>query len=142
MKKVLIINANYYNQISKNLVSSASKILKSHKFKIKIIDVPGVFEIPYTLRKNINKFDGYLALGCVIKGETPHFDFICRSTFDSILNISIKHSKPISNGIITAFNMAQAKKRSSIVIRSSKSNKGVEAAKALITIIKNEPKNL
>ena len=141
MKKILIVNANYYRNISANLVLSAKKKLNSQKIKTKIIDVHGVVEIPTIIRKYINKFDAFLALGCVIKGETPHFDLICRSTFDSILNISTKYNKPIGNGIITAFNLTQAKKRSSINKNSSKPNKGVEAALAVITVLKNEPKN-
>ena len=87
MKKILIINANYYKDISKNLVLSAKKKLYNAKIKISIINVPGIYEIPYSIRKNINKFDGFVALGCVIKGETPHFNLICNSTFAAILNL-------------------------------------------------------
>ena len=80
--------------------------------KLNIINVPGVYEIPIAIRKNIKKFDGFIALGCVIKGQTPHFDLICSSTFNSILNLSINFNKPIGNGIITAYNMKQALQRS------------------------------
>ena len=73
MKKILIINSNYYKDISTNLVSNAKNILKTAKFKVYIVEVPGVHEIPVTIKKNIKKFDGFIALGCVIKGQTPHF---------------------------------------------------------------------
>ena len=139
MKKILIINANYYKDISKNLVLSAKKKLYNAKIKISILNVSGIYEIPYSIRKNIKKFDGFVALGCVIKGETPHFNLICNSTFAAILNLSIKFNKPITNGIITALNFNQAKNRSKLS-KSKKPNKGSEAANAIISILKNGPK--
>tara|TARA_B110000438_G_C15582842_1_gene550377 strand:+ start:199 stop:627 length:429 start_codon:yes stop_codon:yes gene_type:complete len=139
MKKILIVNANYYKDISKNLIFAAKKKLKSEKLKIYLINVPGVLEIPITIRKFIKKFDGFLALGCVIKGETPHFDLINNVTFNAIMNLSIKFTKPIGNGIITTFNSKQAKRRSMISKKLSKPNKGYEAANAVISVLKNEP---
>ena len=139
MKKILILNSNYYKDISKNLVLSAKKKLIQNKFLVHILDVPGVYEIPVAIKKNIKKYDGFIALGCVIKGETPHFDFICSSVFNSILNISTNYSKPIGNGIITALNISQAKNRSTLNSKN-KPNKGSEAANAVIMILKNEPK--
>ena len=141
MKQILIVNANYYNKISKNLVSSSKKILTRKKMRVKIFNVTGIFEIPVAIKKNIKKFDAFVALGCVIKGKTPHFDFICKSTFDAILNLSILYNKPIGNGIITALNIKQAKERSGIA-RSNKTNKGLEAAKAVLSILNNGPKKI
>ena len=141
MKKILIINSNYYKNISKNLVLGAKKKLYKTNFKLSIVDVPGIYEIPITIRKNIKKFDGFIALGCVIKGQTPHFDLICLSTFNAILNISIQFNRPISNGIITAYNLKQAVSRSSLSI-SKKPNKGSEAASAMISILKNGNKQI
>ena len=141
MKKILILNSNYYKNISKNLVLNAKKKLIQNKFLVHILDVPGVYEIPVAIKKNIKKYHGFVALGCVIKGETPHFDFICSSVFNSILSISINYSKPIGNGIITALNINQAKIRSSIN-NKNKQNKGSEAANAVIMILKNEPKKI
>ena len=140
MKKILIINANYYKNISKNLVLSSKKKL-NNKFKINMINVPGIYEIPIAIRKNIKRFDGFIALGCVIKGQTPHFDLICHSTFNAILNLSITFNKPIGNGIITAYNMKQALERSKNSI-SKKPNKGSEAASAVISILQNGPKKI
>ena len=141
MKKILILNSNYYKNISKNLVLSAKKKLIQHKYLVHILDVPGVYEIPVAIKKNLKEYDGFVALGCVIKGETPHFDFICTSVFNSILSISTNYSKPIGNGIITALNINQAKNRSSIN-NKNKPNKGSEAANAVIMILKNEPKKI
>ncbi len=142
MKKVLIVNANYYKEISKNLIISAKKVFRKKKVKIFLIDTPGVFEVPFVLQKNIKKFDAFIALGCVIKGETPHFDLICNTTFDRIMNISVSNKKPIGNGIITALNMSQAKKRSSLSMQNLKPNKGKEAAEAVISLFENEPKKI
>ena len=141
MKKVLIINANYYKDICKRLSLSAQKILTKNKIQHKTIDIPGVYEIPFTLKKFVKKYDAFIVLGCVIKGETPHFDLISRSAFDAIIRISVDHNKPITNGIITCFNMRQAIQRSSISQNSKKNNKGKEAADALVALLKNEPKN-
>ena len=141
MKKILIINSNYYKEISNNLVLNAKKKLFSAEFKISILNVPGAFEIPISIRKNINKFDGFVALGCIIKGQTPHFDLLCSSLFNSILSLSTRYNKPIGNGLITAFNLNQAKQRSKKT-NSNKPNKGSEAANAVISILKNGPKKI
>ena len=124
-KKILIISANYYRDIARGLIDSALKnIPKSNK--IFIINVPGAFEIPITISKNIKKYDAFLALGCVIKGKTPHFDFISQAITNAIMNLSIINKKPIGNGVITCLNMSQAKARK---------KKGAEAAKAVISIL-------
>ena len=131
-KNICIVVANYYPEISKALIIGSSKILKSKGIKkYKLIKVPGIFEIPYAIKKNINRFDAFIALGCVIKGETPHFDFISRASISAIMNLSITFNKPIGNGIITCFNKKQALARSSV-----NNNKGKESAKAIISLLK------
>ena len=124
-KKVLIIQANYYKDISTALLKSARNELKNFA-KISIISVPGVFEIPVVISKNLKKYDGFVALGCVIKGQTPHFDFISKSTTDAIMNISVDSKKPVGNGIITCLNKNQA---------IARGKKGREAANAVKTIL-------
>ena len=141
MKKILIVNSNYYKEISNNLVVSAKNNLKAEKFKVFIVEVPGVHEIPVTIRKNIKKFDAFVALGCVIRGQTPHFDLICSSTFNAIMKLSVDFGKPIGNGIITSINLFQAQERSK-KSKNNKPNKGSEAAKAVISILNNEPKKI
>ena len=123
--KVLIIQANYYKDISTALLKSAKNELKNFA-KINIIYVPGVFEIPVIISKNLKKYDGFVALGCVIKGQTPHFDFISSATTNAIMQLSVNNKKPIGNGVITCLNMRQAKARK---------NKGMEAAKAVVSIL-------
>ena len=123
--KVLIIQANYYKDISTALLKSAKNELKNFA-KINVISVPGVFEIPVVISKNLKKYDGFVALGCVIKGQTPHFDFISKSTTDAIMNISVESKKPVGNGIITCLNKNQA---------TARGKKGREAANAVKTIL-------
>ena len=124
-KRYLIVIANYYKDISNGLLKSAQDTLPKSN-TINIIKVPGVFEIPVTISKNIKKYDGFLALGCVIKGRTPHFDFISKASTEDIMNISIENKKPIGNGIITCLNMQQAVARK---------KKGREAALAVISVL-------
>ncbi|MDC6482752.1 6,7-dimethyl-8-ribityllumazine synthase [Candidatus Pelagibacter sp.] len=124
-KKYLIIIANYYEDITEGLLDSALKLIPKSNF-IKIIKVPGVFEIPVTISKNIKKYDAFLALGCVIKGETPHFDFISQASTNAIMDLSINNKKPIGNGIITCLNMRQA---------NARKKKGAEAAQAVISVL-------
>ena len=124
MKKILIVLADYYEDISSLLLKSAKSNLDN--FSLKIIRVPGVFEIPITISKNIKKYDAFIALSCVIKGETPHFDFISSASTQAIMNLSVDNKKPVGNGIITCLNMKQAKARG---------KKGKDAAKAVISVL-------
>ena len=126
-KKVLIVSATYYDDFSKQLEMWATKHLDNQRIKNTIIQVPGVFEIPVVISKYIKKYDGFIALGCVIKGETPHFDFISQAATNAIMKLSIDNKKPIGNGIITCLNKEQADKRSM--------KKGGEAAKAVISVL-------
>jgi 6,7-dimethyl-8-ribityllumazine synthase len=124
-KKYLIVVADYYKDISKGLLKSAMDLLPKTSL-IKVINVPGVFEIPVTISKNIKRHDGFLALGCVIKGQTPHFDFISKASTNAIMKLAVESKKPIGNGIITCLNMKQAKVRK---------KKGREAAEAVVSIL-------
>ena len=124
-KKILIVIADYYKDISFGLIKNAQNYLPKN-LNVKIIKVPGVFEIPVTISKNLKKYDGFIALGCVIKGETPHFDFISQASTEAIMSLSINSKKPIGNGILTCLNMKQA---------ISRRKKGAEAAKAVISVL-------
>ena len=127
--KILIVTARYYEDFSKSLELYAVSTLEVKKIKYKIVPVPGVFEIPVVIAKNVKKYDGFIALGCVIKGETPHFDFISQAITNAIINLSIDYKKPIGNGIITSLNKLQAANRSK--------KKGGEAANAVIKVLDN-----
>ena len=124
-KKYLIVIADYYKDISNDLLKNSLKYIPKSSV-VKILKVPGVFEIPVTISKIIKKYDAFIALGCVIKGETPHFEFISNASTNAIMNLSIINKKPIGNGIITCLNMNQAKEIK---------KKGAEAAKAIISVL-------
>ena len=153
--KVCIVLAHYYTDIAADLEKGAKLVLDkykkfenpvwknvyndrvfnmlkegSHELEYKQRFVPGVFEIPSMIAINIKDFDAFIALGCVIKGETPHFDFISKAAINGIMNLSINHKKPIMNGIITCLNKEQAKERAD----PKKKDKGGEAARALIRL--------
>ena len=128
-KKILIVYASYYKDIADKLLDNAlNHLQKTYNLNainqdVVFIEVPGVFEIPVTIATRIKDYDGFIALGCVIKGQTPHFDFISKATTDAIMRLSVDYKKPIGNGIITCLNKKQA------IVRSKK--KGQEAANAV-----------
>ena len=124
-KKILIVVASYYENIARSLLNSAKNKIKN-KCTIKVINVPGAFEIPVTISKNLNKFNGFIALGCVIKGQTPHFDFISKATTDALMTLTITSKKPVGNGVITCLNKKQAIERG---------KKGSEAAEAVLSVL-------
>ena len=133
--KVLIIISKYYKDISENLLKSAVAFLKENSILFDVIEVPGALEIPQVLNyqvdisKNIRlAYEGYIALGCVIKGETYHFEIVSNETNRGLMNVALKNSFPLGNGVITAYNYDQALKRSL--------DKGKAAAQACYELIK------
>ncbi len=132
--KICIIVSEYYKEISNNLLKGSIIELKKNGYKnIKVKFVSGVFEIPNIIAKNIKKFDAFIALGCVIKGQTDHYFFISQSVTTALINLSVKSKKPIGFGILTVNNYKQAKERALI----TKKNKGKEVALGVISILKN-----
>ena len=133
-KKGLIVVSNYYEDISENLVNGCEAILKKNNCQFDVKTVSGSLEIPTLISINIKKkkYNFFIALGCIIKGKTPHFDFISNAITRSLLDLSIINNKPVTNGIITALNYTQAKERSSKI-----RNKGKEAALAAISLLNN-----
>ena len=122
-KRILIVISSYYESISEGLLNSAKEILQE---PFDLISVPGVFEIPVIIAKNIQNYDGFIALGCVIKGETPHYNFISKAAIDGIMKLSVENKKPIGNGIITCLSQKQA---------DARKKKGREAAIALLSVL-------
>ena len=114
MEKILIVVADYYIKISDNLIKSAVKVCKKERmgFDCEIVRVPGCFEIPYSINKYINDYDGFIALGCIIRGETYHFELIANECTRKIMDLSCDSNKPIGFGIITCENIEQAENRS------------------------------
>ena len=122
--KICIVKSKY-NKTSE-LLNNATKELINRKISFKILEVPGAFEIPVVIARNINKYDGFVAIGSIIKGETPNFDFISIAITNGLIQLSILHKKPIGNAIITCLNEKQAKLRA---------NKGYEAAIAVSEVL-------
>jgi|TARA_B110000495_G_C22528991_1_gene321878 6,7-dimethyl-8-ribityllumazine synthase len=122
--KICIVRSQY-NDTSK-LLQSAIDELKKRNFLFKLLEVPGAFEIPVVIARNINKYDGFIAIGSIIKGETPNFNFISSAITNGLIQISVLYKKPIGNAIITCLNKRQAKAR--IV-------KGFEAVVAVCDIL-------
>ena len=137
-KKILsvsIVVADYYKEITDSLTNAAVEHLQNNNIDYEIFKVPGVYEIPQFINWKLSKkkFNLFLALGCVIKGDTYHFEVISDAVGQSLLDISSANSKTIiSNGIINAYSESQAKKRSKA---DSKKNKGYEAASAMVRMI-------
>ena len=127
-KKICIVHSIYNEKITKKMFERAVKLLKSKGVtSIKILKVPGSFEIPQVLSRVINKYDGFIVIGCIIKGKTKNFDLICSAITNGIMDLSIKNKKPIGNGLITSFNEKQALQRL---------NNGKEAAEAVLDVLK------
>ena len=131
--KVAIIVSNFYPKISEYLINGALLKLKKNKINnFKIIKIPGTFEIPVVVSKLLNKFDAFVVLGCVIKGKTPHFHYLCSSVINALTNLSVRSKKPIGNGILTCLNQKQA------ILRANpkKKDKGGEAVNAIVKVLK------
>jgi len=101
--KILIVSANYYKEISKNLELGAINTLKENGYEYEVINAPGCFEIPYLIKKNIDKFNGFISLGCIIKGDTYHFEVIANETARKIMDLSVDFKVPIGFGILTCY---------------------------------------
>ncbi len=131
IKKVLIVSSNYYESISNNLLLGSTNTLKENKIQFDVLNAPGCFEIPFLIKKNINKYNGFISLGCIIKGDTYHFEVIANETSRKIMDLSVEFLKPIGFGILTCYDLNQAELRSNI----NKKNKGREAALACINLL-------
>ena len=133
--KICIVVSNYYKEISNNLLNGSINELKKNGYKnFNIKFVSGAFEIPNIISRNINKYNAFIALGCVIKGQTDHYYFISQAVTSGLMNLSIQSKKPIGFGVLTCNTLKQARDRAS----RSKKNKGKEVAKGIISILKNK----
>tara|TARA_B110000967_G_C18405600_1_gene326671 strand:- start:121 stop:513 length:393 start_codon:yes stop_codon:yes gene_type:complete len=122
--KICIVRSQYND--TSQLLKSAISELKKRNFFFKVLEVPGAFEIPFVIAKNVKKYDGFIAIGSIIKGQTPNFDFISSAITNGLIQISILYKKPIGNAVLTCSNESQAKARAS---------KGFEAATAVCHLL-------
>ncbi len=130
-KKILLISSKFYPEISNNLIEGATKFLKSQRIKYEILNVPGSMEIPLFLNKKKKDFIGYIILGCIIKGETDHYEVVKNITLSKIYDFSYENNFPVSNALLTVENYSQALERS----RVDKKNLGENAAKVCLELI-------
>jgi len=132
--KICIVMSTYNHDVTNEVRLSAKKELNKFGIKkVKDIEVPGAFEIPVTIARLSKKYDGFIAVGCIIKGETTNFDLISNAITNGIMQISVNEKKPIGNAILTCLNKNQAKDRF---------DRGAEAAKAIIAVLKNGSKKI
>jgi 6,7-dimethyl-8-ribityllumazine synthase len=132
MTRVLIVLAPYYRHIADDLVAGATDVLAAAGAAHEIIEVPGAFEIPAAIKfASVRGYDGYLALGCVIRGETTHYDYICEESARGLQDLALKDGLAIGYGILTVENEKQALVRAA----RDKKNKGGEAARACLAMI-------
>ena len=135
--KVLLVCSPYYQDITNNLIKGASTTLKSNSVELDILYVPGALEIAPAIKLVLDKspqkilFNGFVALGCIIKGETYHFNIVANESARALSDLSIKYSIPIGNGILTVSNKDQAFRRSDPL----QLNKGADAALACLSLI-------
>lgn len=138
MKKILIIESRFYEDIADMLMKAAVTTIERSDYKYETISVPGAFEIPAAVSMAINsgKFGGYVTLGCVIRGETSHYDHVCTESARGLCNLAVQHHAAIGYGIITAENMKQALVRADMKGK----NMGGRAAYACIEMMKLQNK--
>ena len=138
-QKILIVEATYYDKITDHMVEGAAPLLSDAGYEIERLPVTGVFEVPATCEMAIQaglkdphrKYAGIMAMGCVIRGETDHYDHICREASRAVMDMTMKHRVPIGFAVLTCENMKQAEVRAD----PAQKNKGAEAAKAVLRMI-------
>ena len=133
--KVAIISSSWHMDICGDLVAGATRALEAANVKkIKTIYVPGSFEIPLAAQKAFEKgYDAVVAVGLVLKGETPHFDYVCQGVTQGVIDVQLKFSKPIGYGVLMCNDIDQAIARSGRA--GSKEDKGYDSAIAALKLI-------
>ena len=128
---LLIIRAPYYKDVVDGLTLGAERIVAEAGGTVEVLDIAGAYELPQTIRlamRGNRRFDGFIALGCIVRGETDHYEFICQSTMDGVMHVSLQFGICVGTGLLTCDTLAQAEARS----RLDGHNKGAEAAAAAL----------
>jgi 6,7-dimethyl-8-ribityllumazine synthase len=128
---LLIVRAPYYRDVVNGLSTGAERILAEARATSETLDVAGAYELPQVIRialRGSRRFDGFIALGCIVKGETDHYDFICKATMDGIMNVALQFGICLGTGLLTCDTIEQAEARSG----QDGHNKGAEAAAAAL----------
>ncbi len=128
---ILLIRAPYYRDVVDGMTKAAIAILERVSAGVQTIDVAGAFELPQALRialRGKTRFDGFVALGCVVRGETDHYEFICNTAMDGLMQVALQYGICLGTALLTVDTVAQAEARS----RETGANKGAEAAVACL----------
>ena len=128
---VLMVRAPYYRDVIDGMTRGAERILREAGATHEVLDVAGAFELPQAIRlalRGNRRFDGFVALGCVVKGETDHYEFLCREAMAGLMNVALQYGIALGSGLLTVHDIAQAVARSS----DDGHNKGAEAAAAAL----------
>lgn len=130
--RMLLVRAPYYRDVVDGMTAGARRILDGAGAAHDVLDVAGAFELAQAIRivlRGAGRFDGYVALGCVVRGETDHYDHICRESMAGLMNVALQYGIALGTGLLTVHDVAQAVARS----RDDGHNKGAEAAAAALT---------
>jgi 6,7-dimethyl-8-ribityllumazine synthase len=128
---LLLLRAPYYRGVVDGLTDGGTRILREAGATFDILDTAGAFELPQAIRialRGPKKFDGFVALGCIVRGETDHYEFICRATMEGLMSVALQFGIALGTGLLTCDTLAQAEVRSS----ADGFNKGAEAAAAAL----------
>lgn len=133
MSKVLVIEAAFYTDIADHLRAGAIDAIEKNKASYDVVTVPGALEIPAALNFGIKsgQYDAYVVLGCVIRGETSHYDIVCGESARGVYDLTLAHDLAIGNAILTVENQEQAIRRADPV----QNNKGGEAAQCALDML-------
>jgi len=129
--RVLFVVAPYYREITDQLLIGAHKVAAEAGAKVDVVEVPGAFEIPQAIALFGNRYEGYVALGCVIRGETSHYDYVCGESARALMDLGLNRQIQVGYGILTVDTMAQAQSRADPAGR----DKGGEATRACLTLV-------
>jgi 6,7-dimethyl-8-ribityllumazine synthase len=129
--RVLIVEARFYEDIADQLVDGAMKVLKAAGVKVDRVAVPGAFEIPGVIRLALERYDGFVALGCVIRGETSHYEYVCGESARGLMDLAVHHRACIGYGILTVDHRRQAEHRANPL----ELDKGRDAALACLAMM-------
>ena len=126
---LLVVRAPYYRDVVDGMTRGAERILRDAGATFDVLDIAGAFELPQAIRialRGTTRFDGFVALGCVVKGETDHYDFLCREAMAGLMNVALQYGLALGSGLLTVHDKRQAEERSA----DDGHNKGAEAAVA------------
>lgn len=132
-KRVLIVEARFYPELADEMKAGAAAVLERENIAFDVVEVPGALEIPtaIAMARKAKKYSGYIALGCVIRGETTHYDYVAGESIRGLQRLAVRHRLAIGTGILTVENHTQAEARAS----RNRGNKGATAAGACLALM-------